>query len=182
MKLTREQEEALLMKYDPMLRHLAREFNRKSGSRGIDHADDLLQEARLAFLIHIRRIDDLSELLPCHYRIWGAMYDYCRVIAPIKIPKYCFSTEILKFHRVGGDIGDMERILPPVTDEHILFEAEKSAFLDSLSEEERTAFQMKEHGCTNREIIPAIRAKGEPQMSRFMERIRKKTYAYFEIG
>lgn len=181
MKLTREQEEALLIKYDPMLRRLVRDFNRKSGSQGIDHTDDLLQEARLAFLKHIRRIDDLSQLLLCQYRIWGAMYDYCRAIAPVKIPKYCFSTEIRKIHCVDGDIGDMERMLPPVTDEHILFEAEKSAFLDSLSEAERTAFHMKENGCTNRDIIPAIQARGEPQMTRFMQRIRKKVYAYFEI-
>jgi len=38
---------------------------------------------------------------------------------------------------------------------------------------------MKLDGYNSREIIPIVHAHGEPQMSRMLNRIRKKTAAYF---
>lgn len=178
MKLTNGQEAALLRQYDPLLQSFVNEFHYKGGSRGVDNTEDLIQEARLEFLRHLRRISDPSEIVLCRFHILGALCAYCRTMALVKIPKYCFSQTLRGVQREDGDVASIIE-QQETTDDDILFNIELDEFLNSLPPEERIVVRMKLDGYTSREIIPVVEAKGEPQMSRILSRIRKKARAYF---
>lgn len=179
MKLTNGQEATLLRQYDPLLRSFVYDFHFKGGSRGVDNTEDLIQEARLEFIRHLRRISDPSEIALCRFQVLGALCDYCRAMALVKIPKYCFSQTLRELQREEGDATSImeER---ETTDDDALFNLELDDFLKSLPPEERIVVRMKLDGYTSREIIPVVKAKGEPQMSRLLSRIRKKARAYFK--
>ena len=178
MKLTTAQEATLLRQYDPLLWSFVNEFHHKGGSRGVDNTEDLIQEARLEFLRHLRRISDPSEIVLCRFHILGALCAYCRTMALVKIPKYCFSQKLRELECEEGDptniIEEQEAM-----DDDTLFNVVLHDFLGSLPAEEQLVVQMKLAGYTSREIIPVVKAKGEPQMSRLLSRVRKKARAFF---
>lgn len=179
MHQTKAQETDLLNRYEPYLRRLVLEFHHMGGSQGVDNTEDLLQEARIAFVQHLRRISNESEIPVCRIRILNALHGYCRAMAPVKIPRYCFSKELRKIGRAEPDEIDSTCFVEP---ECVTFPAELSDFADTLTEDERVTLLMKMDGHTSREIIPFVRAKGEPQMSRLLSSVRKKVYSYFCEG
>ncbi len=139
--------------------------------------EDLLQEARLAFLHHIRRIPDESAIPLCQFDIFGVLCAYCRAMALVRIPKYCFKEEIRKVRR--ADYTDA--LLEPDRTSSVGMElsVEIRDFENTLSETERRVFRMKREGYSNREIIPRAGVAGEPQMSRLLKSVRSKARAYF---
>lgn len=115
----------------------------------------------------------------CRMTIRGALSEFCRRMAPVSIPKYCFGEEIGKLQRVDYDAALRE------TEEcntcGVEMYAELHEFEQSLTKKERIAFRMRQYGYTNREIIPCIGVAGEPQMSRMMKGLRSKAFAYFAV-
>ena len=143
----------------------------------MDDIEDLLQEARLEFLLHLRKIPDESTIMLCKLKIRGALWSYWRSMAQVYIPKYCYKQEINKLECISTD--DLDVSLPIMPQDEALDEMEVAEFITSLSPKERTTVYMKLNGATNREIIPVIEMKGEPQMSRFMKQLREKAHLYF---
>ena len=179
MKLTSEQESALLRQYDPLLHSFVHEFHRKGGSRGVDNTEDLIQEARLEFLRHLRRIPDPSQIARCRYHVLGALCTYCRTMAIVQIPKYCFHQTVREVVCVR-DVEDTVPCQRTNAEDEALLNVELDRFLETLTPEEQTVVQMKLDGYTSREIIPVVKAKGEPQMSHLLSKIRKKARAFFK--
>ncbi len=178
MNLTREQEQMLLMKFDPFIRACVHDFARKGRPNAMDNREDFLQEARLAFLIHIRKIDDMSQLVMCRQRIKDAMYEFCRMMAPLYIPRKRYAKEKRKVFCIRQDIRDIESMLWCVSDEHVYGPTEVDDFVNRLSADEQTILRMKEDGCKNLEIMPVIHARNEPHMSRMLARLRQKVLNY----
>lgn len=178
MKLTREQEEKLLLQYEPFIRSCVNEFAKRGRPDLMDNYDDFLQEARLAFLIQVRKRDTMFEVVRGRQRIKDAMYEYCRTMAPVHIPRKKYPEHKHRFSKISYDVvGAMETILV-MTDDHVVGAAEATQFMESLSEDERTVLLMKEEGHTNREIIPIIHARNEPHMSRIFRRLQQKVLAF----
>lgn len=138
-----------------------------------------MQEARLAFLNHLRNVRDESMIPRCRMTIRGALSEFCRRMAPVSIPKYCFVEEIRKLRRVDYDAALLE--VDRYHDCSAELYAELHEFEQSLTEQERIAFQMRRCGYTNREIIPCIGVTGESQMSRLMKGLLRKAFAYFTV-
>ena len=121
--------------------------------------DDLMQEARLAFLIHLRKIESIDEILWCGKDILAAIWGYWRSMAVVHTyPEHCIS------------------------DAEVIFATEYRDFLSTLTPSEQIIVQMKLDGCTGREIMPVLHLSSESQMSRLLQGVRKKTRAYFGQG
>lgn len=115
----------------------------------------------------------------CRMTIRGALSEFCRRMAPISIPKYCFAEEIRKLRRVDYDAALWEAEKCQSFSAELY--AELHEFERSLTDQERIAFQMRRCGYTNREIIPCIGVTGESQMSRLMKGLLRKAFAYFTV-
>lgn len=115
----------------------------------------------------------------CRMTIRGALSEFCRRMAPVAIPKYCFAEEIRKLWRVDSDAALREADVRQSFSVELY--AELHEFEQSLTDQERIAFQMRRSGYTNREIIPCIGIAGESQMSRLMKKLLCKAFAYFAM-
>ena len=107
--------------------------------------EDLLQEARLAFLEHIRKIEDEGQLCACFYDILQAMHRHCAEMAPVRIPINRFNQEIGKYTTVPLDALDT---LESTVDFEQSVECRimMDGFLDSLSETDRKIVASKLQG------------------------------------
>lgn len=141
--------------------------------------DDLLQEARLVFLQHLRKIKDETDIMLCKYDILGALSELCRRMALIKIPKYCYGDVIRNIQRVSYD--DAIREYEERFAQEVDLPLDIKAFEETLTEQERIACRMKQHGYSSREIIPFVGVKGDTQMSRIMKELRGKALVFFAV-
>lgn len=141
--------------------------------------DDLMQEARLAFLIHLRKIASIDEILWCGKDILAAIWGYWRSMAVVHTSKNRFRTVISKLYRVDGSWEYPEHC---ISDAEVIFATEYRDFLSTLTPSEQIIVQMKLDGCTGREIMPVLHLSSESQMSRLLQGVRKKTRAYFGQG
>ena len=136
-----------------------------------------MQEARLEFLLHLRKIGDAEDIMNCKYNIKGALCTYWRLMAQLRIPKNSYHEEIRKVQCISMD-DETCRCLADPTD-RLSDEVEVRDFIDSLSPDEQIIVTMKLDGRKGREIIPVLHLKGEPQMSRMLKRVRSKAHSYF---
>ena len=49
----------------------------RSTGQSVGDFEELLQDARVAFLGHIRRMENMSRIRACHFTILHALYDRC---------------------------------------------------------------------------------------------------------
>lgn len=101
MKLTPEQEASLLEQYDCYIRSVVKEIRARGGYRNDFEEEDLMQEGRLAFLLHLRRMNSMDDILFCKRNILAAMWSYWRRMALVSIPHNKYKEEIRKVHRVN---------------------------------------------------------------------------------
>lgn len=147
---------------------------------GAECMDDLMQEARLAFLIHLRKIESAGDIRRCGKDILSALWGYWRSMAIVYAPKNCYKAVISEVYRISIE---QEGIPEPCASEtETSFAAEYHDFLSTLTPSEQIVVQMKLDGCTGREIMPVLHLSSESQMSRLLQGVRKKTRAYFEQG
>ena len=107
--------------------------------------EDLLQEARLAFLEHIRKVDDEGQICACFYDILQAMHRHCAEMAPVRIPINRFNQEIGKYTTVPLDVLDNSESTDDLeygVERRIMM----NEFLDSLSETDRKIVVSKIEG------------------------------------
>lgn len=113
----------------------------------------------------------------CRLTIRGALYDYCRQMAPVSIPKHRYKEEIGKIHCVSLD--ECLSALPTALIAEDEYDLELCEFESLLTKQERIACRMKWNGYKNRDIIPAVGVKGDAQMSRLLKRVQNKAIRYF---
>ena len=113
----------------------------------------------------------------CRLTIRGALCEYCRQMAPVSIPRHCYSEEIGRVRCVSLEEG--LSVLPPSLTVEDEYDLELCEFESLLNEKERIACRMKQLGYSNRDIMPVIGVWGDPQMTRLMRRIQKKAIRYF---
>lgn len=82
-------ESEALERYELYLWKQVNIFYRKARGQSVT-LDDLMQEARIVFLQHIRTHDE-SEWAACTLTIHGALYDYVRKYYPLSIPRGRFA-------------------------------------------------------------------------------------------
>ena len=126
MKLSTEEENALLVRYNALLRREVRLFQKNHPSAD---TEDLLQEARLAFLRHIRRIDSEKDIFLCKRQIFHALYTHARIMALVYIPHHAFKSEVGSFKRGYVDFDN----LPDHSGDDMLLAIAFEEYLDSLS-------------------------------------------------
>lgn len=136
-----------------------------------------MQEARIAFLRHSRRIDDPSQLCSCSRDILRAVWDYWVEMAVIHIPRALYLRTISGIQQVAFPTELPESC--PLPEDEITLGIEVNEFLASLTPQERTVVRMKLDGYSGRAIMPHADVATEVQMSRLMKRIRQKAKAYF---
>lgn len=166
----------MLLQYEPYLRKIVYELRSRGGLPGVDDLEDLMQEARVEFLVHLRKIPDQTDILKCRYNIIGALCTYWRSMAQIRIPKNVYHKVIREVQCVSLD-GECRENLEG--GENPSEEAEVLDFLSSLTPEERVIIRMKLAGYKSREIMPVLHVSREPQMSRMLGRVRNKARTYF---
>lgn len=178
MKLTREQEEKLLIQYEPFIRSCVNEFVGRGRPDALDRYEDFLQEARLEFLIQLRKRDTLAEVTRCRQRIKDALREYCRAMYTVHIPRKQYAANRRGFSKASFDIMDDAETTLTTSDDHIVGVAVTNQFVASLSDDERTILRMKETGNTNRKIMPAVHARNETHMCRMIKRLQQKVLAF----
>ena len=172
------QESEFLFQYEPFIQRQVRDFASHHAHDCLD-LDDLLQEARLVFLNHLRKIPDESTVTHCRFAIHGALCDLCRSMSLVKIPKYCYGNEIKKIQRVDYEDAAIQ------SDDRLSCEADNELslreFESTLNEKELIVCRMKQRGYSSREIIPFVGVAGEAQMSRLLKSVRVKASLYFAV-
>jgi len=105
MELTSEQEATLLRQYDGFIRNAVKEICRRGSYRNSNDMEDLMQEGRLAFLLHLRSMDHLDDIKLCKRDILAAMWKYWQSMALISIPYNKLKKEINNIHRTNWSSG-----------------------------------------------------------------------------
>lgn len=147
---------------------------------GAECMDDLMQEARLAFLIHLRKIESVGDIRRCGKDILSALWGYWRSMAIVYAPKNCYKAVISEVYQINIEQKDVPEPCTPETETS--FSVEYQDFLATLTPRERAVVQMKLDGWIGREIIPVLNLANESQMSRLLQAVRRKAHAYFEQG
>lgn len=176
MTLTSAQESRLLAKYDPYIRKHVHTYLR--GKPWNAHCyDDLYQEARLEFLILIRKLGSEEELVlraPCRLR--GAMMDYCRQMALVSIPHNAYKAHAGDYTRCAEDVLDMENALPCARGDD--FEILLREGMAALPERERITILLVMSGYSNREAMPIVGVKSDAAMTRLLQKGRARLAPY----
>ena len=100
MNLTPEQEAAVLAKYEGFIRNVVNGICSRSTRTHQNEFEDLMQEARIAFLLHLRKAEDISEAHNCGKDILSALWSYWRSMAVVHISKGSYKNEISNVHRI----------------------------------------------------------------------------------
>ena len=166
--------------YEVFLRNQVLAIVKRGKACNAENMDDLMQEARLAFLIHLREIESLDEILWCGRDILAAIWGYWRSMAIVYAPKNRYKAVISGVYRISIEQEGISE--PCASDTETSFAAEYHDFLSTLTPSEQIVVQMKLDGCTGREIMPVLHLSSESQMSRPLQGVRKKARAYFEQG
>ena len=138
-----------LQRYDAFLWKQVNLFVRKSIRRR-QPFDDFIQEARIAFLLHIRTHDE-SEWAACTLTIRRALYDFARASYPVKVSHASFS-KVLKAKQAFQPYDESIDWSAHVhEDDHT--DMDIRIMLDHLSNEDRQIAQMRLEGWTLMEIV-----------------------------
>lgn len=177
MVLTPTEEAALLQKYEPLLLANVRAYCRRVSLPFSDFRNDLLQEARYAFLLHIRRINSEADIHKCGYELLNALCVARESTHVVRIPHSEFKKNSGRFVRSAGD--GPTNVLHDQKPSGIVDELVARQFLDTLSADERTIITMKMAGYKAREILPHTSLISDMHMNRCVEGIKEKARKYF---
>ena len=165
----------LFEEYDRFLWKTVHMF-RKMYKYDWEEIEDFYQVTRLAFLKHARATENRDALMLCSYDLIRAMYDYIEEINFIKIPHYCFWEEVKEYKQVN--IGAMQLSQKAPSEFEVLYRLEYNAFLESLAEDKRNAYLLKEAGYKYREIVSIMGLRNIPQLERMLQSVEKDYKAF----
>lgn len=140
-----------LQRYDAFLWKQVYAFCRLS-KRQQQPLDDFIQEARLAFLQHIRTHPE-TEWNACTLTIKGALYEYARKEYPLTVSHNKFSKVLgEKIYFIGDAQYEMEVYKAGKRHEDDHTDIDLRQALDNLSESDRQIICLKLEGMTAKEI------------------------------
>jgi len=141
--------------------------------------DDLISEAYLAFIRHLRKIEDEQLITACRKDIYKALAAFCRGNAPIRITGRNFREKLDSFQFVSLD--SLEYCLT-TPDDSVSTTVEWLDFLRTLEPDEQTALKMHMSGCTYVEILPHVHGRGKAYVCRLLQRAQRKAAMYYACG
>ena len=172
MTIPRDEEAELLQQYTPLLRKLVNHFCIRMDARD-DIKEDLIQEASLAFITHIRRMDSLDQAGRCRTPVQRAMFNFLELMSPVHIPHYCYYTECRNIS-----------VVPIATDPGSLLVLAETAdlegavamrdFVSRLAPQEQQMLALRADGYSNREIVRRLGYSSEWQVARRLKRIQRQ--------
>lgn len=178
LNLTLAEEADLVKRYEPYLSKMVGIYLSKAKFPTSGQRADLMQEARLALLLHIRRIDSEDQIFLCHIHVISAMCRHKERMGLLRIPHKKYEAERQKYTRIGVELlNDI-----PTEEDDELFVIMLDAFLDTLTASDRVAFTMKLEGYSNREIMRAIGLRVDSQASRLLKALADKYRCFVEAG
>ncbi len=131
----------------------------------------------MAFLAHLRNIEDSEAVMVCKYQIYSALYNYIVSIAPVSIPRQIFKVTVTQYSAVplefAEDVCDDNRFEDEV-DSRLLI----NAFLETASDFDRKILEMKLRNCTGKEIVEALGHSRQGYVSRRFSKIKQNIRSY----
>lgn len=131
----------------------------------------------MAFLAHLRNIEDSEAVMVCKYQIYSALYNYIVSMAPVNIPRQIFKETVTQYSAVplefAEDVCDDNRFEDEV-DSRLLI----NAFLETASDFDRKILEMKLRDCTGKEIVEALGHSRQGYISRRFSRIKQNIRSY----
>lgn len=170
MQLTIIQEADLLDRYTPMAKRLIADYCSACELDIASIGDDLLQEAYIEMLIHIRAVEREEEIPLVKLKIVGAIYTALRRMYVVYIPKHAYKKQRNMFRREPYE----ELILgvAPNMEDDLLFAMTFSTFLDDLNPQERFVIEKKMERCPHRDLVSFFGIQNEMAVSRILHRLR----------
>lgn len=175
MEFTRAEEMELLAKYEPLLKYKVREYCARVTLPYPDFRQDLMQEARLAFLRHLRGMKDETQILRCHYDILHALFAARYATDIVHTPRSMQKQKGRRFRQVP--LGALENILCESFEGEALSRLAVDSFIGGLSHDERTVVELKLDGYRYHEILPHTSFKSHTQLTRCVQGIKRKLHA-----
>ena len=108
--------------------------------RNYGEYDDLLQEARIAFLSYLRSMQESDDIMICKYQIYSALYNYMISMAPVSIPRQIFKDTVKRFSAVPLELAENvcdESRFEDEVDSRLLI----NAFMETASDTMRWGFR-----------------------------------------
>lgn len=171
MRLTSFEEAALLERYTPMAKHMIREYCEACSLDVLNFGDDLLQEAYVALLIHIRRIESEDEIPLAKLSMKGAICASVRRMADVYYPKHAAKKQRNLFRFVSYEDSDL--LAGGISEDEQLFDISFRAFLDGLDVRDRFVLEKKLEGCSHRELVSQFEINNEMMVSRILGKLRE---------
>ena len=161
-----------LAKYDKILWYHVHALSHLTHNHAIS-LEDLIQEARLAFLLHIRTHDE-SMWGACALTIRGALFDYARRNYPLSVSRYGYRGELDRETLFISD--DEPTIGDGLATEDDGSDIDLRSALDQLTEKERELVLMRLEGLKVTEISERT-GRSHQVISYRLKAIRRKIIA-----
>lgn len=145
--------------------------------RNYGEYDDLLQEARIAFLSYLRNMQESDDIMICKYQIYSALYNYMISMAPVSIPRQIFKDTVKRFSAVPLELAENvcdESRFEDEVDSRLLI----NAFMETASDFDRKVLEMKLRDCSGKEIVEALGHSKQGYVSRRFSRIKQNIRNY----
>lgn len=178
MRLTTEEENQIIEQFERKLVGCVLKFRPGKPGSYSDY-DDLLQEARIAFLLHIRKAEDRSTFHVCEVSVFCALHKYVEDMSLISIPHYRFPEESKAVQRAADDIYNLDEGLFVDRSASPYEEVLMDQFLASLPDKHREVLRLKLEGFNQQEITQMLGFDSFHQVFRIMKNLRQQYKRWF---
>lgn len=169
---TQENEQRTLAEYDNMLWGFVHQFLRRCKSPSV-YAEDLIQEARMAFLSFIRT-HKAEELYQCRLTILHALCDAVKRCYPISMPRGVFLDRGKRNSYHFSDIDELPEVMDGGNSyESIELMNQIREISDTLSDKTHELVRLKLQGYSNREAARQL-GISDAAVSRRLKQIRQR--------
>lgn len=163
-------ETQVLQEYEPMLNKIVNSFMSRASAGSTSRKEDLMQEARISFLKHIRTHQP-SEYGKCYFTI---LHDLCEAVRrdyPFGISRHDFLSSNRQALFIYGldDVWMLEDKEEPLSGCDLLCELQ--AVLETHSQQDSEIIRLKTKGITSRQIAQRL-CISETYVSRTLKKIR----------
>ena len=145
----------------------------RSTGQSVGDFEELLQDARVAFLGHIRRMENMSRIRACHFTILHALYDRCMEKNAIRLPEHRFKEEVGNYCFLPLEAAE-EIQSKDCFEDAVATELVMKSVLNALSPLDRRIMELKQSGYNGREIADILGNCSESTVSRRLTKIRQE--------
>lgn len=169
MQFTLQEESALVDRYAGLLRKVVRRFY--SAHESLDF-EDLMQEATIAFIEHLRAVESADNVGACKETLFRALYDHARQMHLVKIPHYAFHAHQKGYRR--APTGALDVMPDQGTEDEWICDMALRDLLAGASPKERLAIVLKLHGYSPATIRAAMGFTNRTQTFHLMRHLRAR--------